>query len=586
MDYYGLMKSPRLFFRLSALTLALCATGVWAQAPAANPNPETPVNSAMDGELLYELLLGEFNVRAGEAGPGYSLILDAARKTNDPRLYQRAVEIALQARSGEAALQAARTWKQALPNSRDANRAVLQILVALNRLGDTVDLLKTEVNLTEAKERPLAIALLPRYFVRVSDKKQAASVVEQGLADQLANPQTGPTAWATVGRLRLAAEDNAGAMEAARRGHALNERAESPALLALELVDPKEPAAEPIVRRVLELAPLPELRMGYARVLLEGQRYGEATQQLQQLTASRPDFTEAWLVLGSLQVQDNQLAPAEASLRRYIDMAQAQPPSEERSRGLSQAYLAMAQLAEKRKDYAAAERWLNSIENAKELIAAQSRRASILAHQGRMAQARQLIRELPERSPADARMKLLAEVQLLRDNRQYQAAYDLLAGARQREPKDTDLAYDQAMLADKLGRHDEMERLLRQIIQDKPDSHNAYNALGYSLAERNTRLAESRQLIQKALTLAPGDPFISDSLGWVEYRMGNKAEALRVLDAAYKAKPDPEIAAHLGEVLWSLGQRERATAIWREGLLMASDNETLRDTLKRFKVKP
>jgi tetratricopeptide (TPR) repeat protein len=131
-----------------------------------------------------------------------------------------------------------------------------------------------------------------------------------------------------------------------------------------------------------------------------------------------------------------------------------------------------------------------------------------------------------------------------------------------------------------------MERLLRQVIAQKPDYHHAYNALGYSLAERNTRLPEAKELIQKALTYAPDDPFISDSLGWVEFRMGNKTEALRILDAAYKSRPDADIAAHLGEVLWSLGQRDRAQSIWKEGLLLNSDNDTLQETLKRLRVKP
>ena len=140
------------------------------------------------------------------------------------------------------------------------------------------------------------------------------------------------------------------------------------------------------------------------------------------------------------------------------------------------------------------------------------------------------------------------------------------------------------MLAEKMDNLPEMERLLRQVIAAKPDYHHAYNALGYSLAERNVRLPEAKELIQKALTFAPGDPFISDSLAWVEFRMGNKAEALRILDTAYKARPDAEIAAHLGEVLWSLGQRDRAQAIWREGLLLNSENDTLQETLKRLRV--
>ena len=326
--------------------------------------------------------------------------------------------------------------------------------------------------------------------------------------------------------------------------------------------------------------------MGYARALLDAQRYAEASQQLRFVTAEKPDFPEAWLVQGSLQVQDGQLDAGEASLKRYIELAQKQTAGEERSRGLAQAYLALSQAAEKRRDFVLAAALLEKIENAQDLVSAQSRRASILAKQGKLEEGRKLLQALPDRKPEDARVKLMAEVQLLRENKQYKAAYDLMAAAIAKDPADSELIYDQAMLAEKTGNLGEMERLLRQVIAAKPDFHHAYNALGYSFADRNIRLAEGKQLILKALEFAPNDPFIRDSLGWVEFRMGNKAEALRILDAAYKQRPDPEIAAHLGEVLWSLGQRDRAQGIWKEGLLLNSENETLQETLKRLNVKP
>jgi Flp pilus assembly protein TadD len=123
------------------------------------------------------------------------------------------------------------------------------------------------------------------------------------------------------------------------------------------------------------------------------------------------------------------------------------------------------------------------------------------------------------------------------------------------------------------------------VITAKPDYHPAYNALGYSFAERNVRLPEAKQLIQKALEYAPGDPFITDSLGWVEFRMGNRAEALRILQGAYKDRPDPEIAAHLCEVLWTIGERAQAEKVWREGMLLNNENETLLDTIKRLRVQ-
>ncbi len=586
MDYYDSMKRfPLAAGALLVLALAL-AQAAPAQPAATIQNEPAEATTPLDAELFYQLLLGEINAHGPEPAAGYSLILDAARRTNDAALYQRAVEIAFQARNGDAALQAAKAWKEAFPDSREANRFVLQILIALNHVADSAEPLKAEIALTPAKDRDAVLAAIPRGYSRVSDKKLAASVVEHALADYLAQPATAPAAWTAVGRLRLAAGDPAAAAEAARRGQAANPRAEGPALLGLELMDPKLPQAEAIVRRYLEGKPLPELRMGYARALLDAQRYSEATRQLQVVTTEKPDYPEAWLVQGTLQLQDNQDAAAEASLKRYIELAQKQRTGEERSRGLAQAYLSMSRIAEKRKDYPLAGAWLDRIENPQDLLAAQNRRASILARQGKMNEARKLLRSLPERTPEEARMKLTAEVQLLREHKQFKAAYDLLSQAAAKPPFDPDLVYDQAMLAEKMGNLPEMERLLRQVIAAKPEYHNAYNALGYSLAERNIRLPEAKQLIEKALSFAPDDPFISDSLAWVEFRMGNRAEALRILNAAYKTRPDADIAAHLGEVLWSLGQRERAQAIWKEGLLLNSENETLQETLKRLHVKP
>lgn len=572
----------------AALLLAAALSSAHAQAPGADADAQQAADtrpSALDAELFYYILLGELNAQ-GEANAGFSLIFDAARKTNDPALYQRAVELAFQARSGESALQAARAWKQAYPKSREANRFVLLTLVVLNRLVETVEPLRADIALAEPKDRNAVIASIPRTFSRVADKKLAAQVVERALAESQADPALGAAAWTAVGQLRLAAGDTAGALAAARQGQERNPAAEGPVLLALELMDPQQPLAELLVRKYLEGKPIVSIRMAYARALLEAQRYPEALQQLRAITTEQPEFAEAWLVQGTLLAQDNQLAPGETALKRYLELSQAQRASDERGRAQAQAYLSLAQIAEKRGDFPMAGAWLDRIDNPQDLIAAQTRRASILARQGKLPEARKLIQDLPERAPADARMKLLAEVQLLRDNKQYRPAYELLGAAAARDPKDTDLVYDQAMLAEKVGEFDAMERLLRQVIATKPDYHHAYNALGYSFADRNVRLPEAKQLIQKALEFAPGDPFISDSLAWVEFRMGNRAEALKILEVAYRQRPDAEIAAHLGEVLWSLGQRDRAQAIWREGLMLNAENETLLETLKRLQVKP
>jgi tetratricopeptide (TPR) repeat protein len=174
---------------------------------------------------------------------------------------------------------------------------------------------------------------------------------------------------------------------------------------------------------------------------------------------------------------------------------------------------------------------------------------------------------------------------LLRDYKKFDDAYQLLSKASKDEPDDLDLRYEVAMLSEKLGRLDEMEKLLRSIIVAKPDFQHAYNALGFSLADRNLRLPEARELIVKALEFAPEDPYIVDSLGWVEFRMGNKLSALAILERAYATRPDVEIAAHLGEVHWSLGQQDKAKKIWREAMRLDQSNELLQQTLKRLKVK-
>jgi tetratricopeptide (TPR) repeat protein len=604
-NYHGPMKKK---LGLAFACLWLAAPLVLAQAATTeSPAPAKPAApsglaearaaqasaplSLLDSELFYELLVGEITAQEGEPAAGFALMLDAARKTSDAQLYQRATDIALQARSGDAALQAAQAWKQDLPASREANRYVLQILIVLNRIADTLEPLKTEIRMAPDAERVAVLTAVPRAYARASDRKLASSVVETALANYLVNPATASAAWTTAGRMRLAAGDKDGALDAAKRGQAADARAEGPAVVALELMDPKFPEAEALVKNYLDdrestSKALPEIRMAYVRMLLDAQRYAEATAQLQTVTRDKPDYPEGWLVLGSLQLQDNQLAPAQASLERYIALAQQAPPQPERNAGLAQAYLSLSQLAEKRKDYAAAESWLNKIENPSDLAQAQVRRASILASQGKLEEGRRLIHQLPERSPEEARLKLNTEVSLLREFKQYRQAHEVLAQALAKTPDDTDLLYEQSMVAEKLGSLDEMERLLRQVIQLKPDYHHAYNALGYSLADRNIRLPEARELIRKAVEFAPADPFIKDSLGWVEFRMGNPLEAAQIFEAAYKARPDAEIAAHFGEVLWSLGQRDRALAIWKEGQLINPDNETLLETLKRFKVKP
>ena len=583
------MKKP-LLWALLGLTLATPA--VHAQSPGTTPPTDARRQGASNAQLFYQVLLGEMNAANGETGAAVSLLLDAARKTQDERLYQRAADLALGARAGESALQVARSWREAHPKSLEASRYVLQILLAMNRVGDSGEALRAVIELTAEPERPRLLNLVPALYARASDKKLAASVGEQALAGARADPKTADAALAAIGRLRLAAGETAAALEAARRALQAQPRSQAGVDLALELMNPRLPQAEALVRQYLDAGPgaAAEVRLNYARNLLDVQRYAESALQLEQLTREQAQFAEGWLLLGSLQMDQAQGTVAQASLQRYLGLARAQAAqdgSDQRvRRGMAQAHLMLAQIAERQGDLAQAQKWLAEVKDPELLVQTQSRRASLLARQGQLAQARALLQQLPEPNAQEARRKMLAEVNLLREFKQYQPAYELMSRAVAQTPKDHELIYEKSILAEKLGRFEEMESLLRQILQLKPDYHAAYNALGYSLADRGVRLAEAKQLIVKALEFAPSDPYIQDSLAWVEFRLGNRQEALRVIEAAYKAKPDAEIAAHFGEILWSLGQRERALMIWREGLQLNADNDTLQETLKRLQVQP
>ena len=595
MDYYGLMVY---IHRLK--TAALAAALLVGSAVAGTHNAATPVpsindqafqkaaaqNSAataqLDAELFYEILLGEMTTRSGEAGAGFALMLEAARRSNDEKVYKRAVELAAQARSGDAALAAAKAWKEAWPQSQEANRYVLQLLIALNRIADTAGPLQQALAQTAPHSKTAVLQALPQMYGRASDKSLAATLVEKALSKDLESPQDGAAAWTTVGQMRLLAKDRQGALSAALRASKLDTQAEGPILLALELLDNGQAEADALVRRYFEAKPAPELRVVYARVLIDLKRNSDALQQLQIATRDKPSLTEAWFIQAALQLDANALEPAQASLKQFMALAAPEPASDKVNAALNRAYLLSAQISEKQGDADAAEAWLNRIQNAPDLLGAQVRRAALLARHGKLTQARALIHSLPANTPDDERIKLVAEAQLLRDAGQLSEALAVQAKAVAQFPQDNDLLYDQAMLAEKAGQHAAMERMLRQLIAQDPDYYHAYNALGYSLADRGVQLQEAKELVQKALTFAPADPFITDSLGWVEFRLGNPVQALQLLESAFKIRPDAEIAAHLGEVLWSTGQKQRAREVLATGQQLSPDSETLKETIQRL----
>ena len=624
----GFAARPR-GLRLPLLRVAVLAAAVACAAAGAQPVGAAaaalapPANSALDAPLLYQLLIGEIELKSGRPGNAYEVILDAARRQGDEALFQRAVEIALQARAGDQALAATQAWRSAKPQSVAALRYQVQILLAINKVDETVEPLVAWLAAAPVIERPALIAGLPRLLQRVPDPKRSLALIDKLVTPYLDAAGTRTASRVALGRAQAGAGNTALALSLARSAQADDAAAPGPALLALDLL-PATPAAEAMVTAYLARPDAePAVRLAYVRLLTQSQRYADASRQLERLTVDRPQLPEPWLTLGALRLELKQPREAEAALLRYIELA-GEPPAaavaaanaanatdatdasrvarddddDDESndgsstgssgggggRDLSPAWLLLAQAAEQRGDLTAAEAWLAKIDNPQRLLEVQSRRAGLLARQGQVKEARAMIQAVAERTGDDARGKLMAEAQLLRDVKHWREAAEVLAAANARFPDDADLVYERAMVEEKLDHLAEMERLLRRVIALKPDHPHAHNALGYSLADRGLRLPEARELIQRALDLSPGDPFITDSMGWVEFRLGNRDEAARLLRQAYAARPDTEIAAHLGEVLWAMGLRDEARTVWRDAGGRDASNAVLSETLARLKV--
>ncbi|MBM3386798.1 MAG: tetratricopeptide repeat protein, partial [Betaproteobacteria bacterium] len=329
----------------------------------------------------------------------------------------------------------------------------------------------------------------------------------------------------------------------------------------------------------------PDIRLGYARSLIAVQANEDALQQLEQLTRQHPGEAPAWLLQGLLQLETGRFTQARDSLSQHVALTQDSLDPEQQA-GRTEALMALSQLDQQQGQLEQAKRWLTQISASADPVRVAVRRAELLEQQGHSEEARDLLMQVQASNAEQAQRKTLALSRWLREHRQAQQAYELLKPALQAAPQDHELQAEYALVTEKLQHHEDMETVLRALMRTRPQDPFAYNALGYSLAERGVRLEEARQLVQRALELSPQDPYILDSLGWVEFRLGHHDKALQILQTAYKRRPDAEIAAHIGEVLWTLLRKDEALAIWREGLLLKPNNETLIDTLRRLGAKP
>ena len=584
------------------VALAFSATPSWAQQTTAGAGIEAVPGNTLTPSTLFQLLMSEIAAQRGSADAAYATELSLARETRDPRIARRATEFAVQARQPAAAVDAARLWSELSPDSRVAGDTYLTLLILSGRIEEGEPLLAAKIATAPSKSQ--ALAQVYGLLAQSQNRPQAYQTIRK-LA---ANYPSLPEAHMVVAQAAMAAGDKPAAVDEARVAVKLQPDSEPAAIMLAQFQQfdaPRE--ADAVLSSFVTRNPKSvAVRMAYARFLNGEKRFDDSAAQLARIRKEAPNDGDTIYTLGLLAYQAEKPKDAEAYFKRFVELRAKKPgtPGTEvasadddgeadeagdatqtaGNRGPERAYLYLAQIAEDAKDYPRALDWLGKVGDGNDYVNARIRRALILAKQGKVDVARQELHALPAQSPAAATQITLAEAQLLRDANQSQAAFDLLAGAIEKAPNNTDLLYDYGMTAEKLGRVEVLESAMRSVIRVRPDHAQAYNALGYTLADRNERLDEARALIEKANALAPDDASILDSLGWVQYRLGQNGDALRSLERAYKLRGDAEIAVHLGEVLWISGRQADAERTWREASVKEPQNVVLAQTLARFNV--
>jgi tetratricopeptide (TPR) repeat protein len=587
------MKSLRLTLCLTALALAFSSPVLAADAaPAAKKRPpareakkavQTPAADSeasgtqeatepadQEGQVVYEVLVAEIALQRGDLDVATQAYADIANRTRDPKVFERAIAVAGFARRFDVALGLAQLWVESDPSSKQAQQVLASVMILSNQIDGLAPNL---IRMLESDKAALPDNLmgLNRMFARNPDRVAVFQLIEK-----ICRPFfTYPEAHYAVAMAAGSAGANERALAETRRALDLRPDWEKAAILHAQILLASDPAAAiAFLEGFVERNPKArDAQLLLARALVGEQRYADAKRHFEKMLAEYPDNPDIVYPVAILALQQNDRALAEAQLKHFVTL-----PVPDKS----YAYYYLGQIAEddKRIDEALAQ--YARVKPGDRYLPAQLRSAQLLAGQGKLDAARQLLRNATANN-ADERLQLtIAEAGLIRDAKQPQAAFDLLEPLLAEQPDQPELLYETALLAERLGRNDLLEQRLRKLIELRPDNAQAYNALGYSYADRNERLPEARTLIEKALKLAPADSFILDSMGWVLFRQGEYVTALNYLQQAYALRDDPEIAAHLGEVLWALGRRDEATQTLRDAQKKYPQNEALAEAVKKF----
>ncbi|MHB8726398.1 MAG: tetratricopeptide repeat protein [Casimicrobiaceae bacterium] len=580
------------FLAFSAIAaLAVGATAAAAQTSAAATRPvAAPVANGsavnLTADLFYRLLLGDVALQRGHADVAARAYIDAARDAKDPRLADRATEIAIASRQRALVGEAAALWRKLDPAAARPKQ-VLEALAANGGHGP-LPLSAGAEELRARLEQVLSKAALSgqgvgpvflqinELFARQSDKRAVLALVRDVAQPYSKTPEAHFAV--ALAAFIVGPDDEAAGAEAANeidQALALKPDWDRAAILKGEILARKSKSAQVAwLESFVVKEPLSRSVNGaLAQVYVDQKRYADARALMKKLWDHEPASHELEFAVAAIDLEMKDYPEAERLFGELKRARYGEP-------GAMDLYL--AQVAEEQKQYDKAIEHYRAVTDGDRAWLAKLRIGTMYGKEGKLAQAQRWFEGLDAATPEQKVQVRQAQAQVLRDAGDDAGAYRVLEKGLADHPDSPDLIYALAMAAEKLDRVDEAEVQLKRLVEIKPDDAQALNALGYTLVDRTQRTNEGYALIERAHKLSPDDPFILDSMGWALYRLGRLDEAERYLERALDGKPDPEIAAHLGEVLWRKGDRDRAREVWDAQLAAHPDNAVLKETIRRL----
>jgi len=542
---------------------------------AATPEDVEPeIETDLSPELLFRLMLAEISGQRGQINVAVSQYLEAARLSGDPQVIERATRIAVYARDSASALEAANMWVDVDPDSIEANQVAAAMNVRTGNIPQAQFHLERVINLSEQageyKNRNIFM-LITSLLSKEKDKQSVLYLMEQLIKTRQDNPQ----ALYAYSQLALLVGELDTAKEAADKVIKLDPAWSDAYILSSNILYRQGNKQQALKELQVAIDKSPDnvvLRDYYARRLVDEKRYKEAREQFQTVIDLQPDNPDSKYALALLSLQTNELDEAGELFKELVRSGKR----------INESSYYLGQIAEQQNNTSTAIQWYKVIGSGEYLIDAQIRIALIEAREGRVELARERLHAVQVESAEVEQRLILAEGEILREVGQHQEAFDLYSEGLSRLQDNVSILYARALTAEKIERLDVTFSDLEKIIKIDPKNAQALNALGYTMVDRSDRLKEGIGYIEQAYKINPDDAATLDSLGWAHYRMGNYDEAVKYLRKALKKMKDAEIAAHLGEVLWVMGDHESAKDVWDEALRETPSHKLLNDVVKRF----